>query len=336
MILLLAATWLVGMPALVGQYVRAWVPEWLANIEATEDSHFEPGWFRSNLEVSPGNDIHARLKARHMPPIGLSWLYLEGEIDTPHSAESTRVRGHLDLDGRIRLVAEGRNLTFSQQPRFRTRTLQINLDQRPEGKTRLLTDLTGPAWSDEIGNRLDFDRAVTIMNWQALGPDHASLDIAASFNHQDQLKLDLAIQASPLEVNVLGQLVDGIRQLLAAPPDSMARQMALLTIAGAWQELGQHGLEIELERLVIGSSSEFSGQWKTASGMPAMTGRGHTEDLLELLTPIVALIQTLPPTRAEREAREWIQALVREQVLDVSENGQFRFQYPADAGSIQP
>ena len=334
MLLLLAATWLVGMPALVGQYVRAWVPEWLADIEATEDSHFEPGWFRSDLEVSPGNDIHARLKARHMPPIGLSWLYLDGEIDTPHSAEPTRIQGRLDLNGRVRLIAEGRELTFSQQPHMQTQSLEINLDQRPEGKTRLQTELTGLAWTDGIGNQLDFDKAVTVMNWQALGSDHASLEVSASFNHLDQLKLDLTIQASPLEVNVLGQLIEGIRQLIAAPPDSMTRQMALLTIAGSWQELTQHGLEIEIKRLTIGSSTEFFGRWITAAEMPRLTGHGHTDDLIELLTPIIALIHTVPPARAERETHEWIQAMVREQVLEVNENGAFRFQYPPDEGPV--
>lgn len=335
MILLLAATWLFAMPALVGQYVRVWVPEWLAEIEASEDSDFQPGWFRSALDVSPGNDVHARLYARHMPPTGLSWLRLGGEIDIPQSTESASIQGHLDLNGRIRLVAEGRQLTLSQQPRFQTGTLEVNLDQHPEGSTRLQTDLTGLAWSDTVGNQLEFDQAVTVMDWQALGPEDASLTFSAHFTRQDRIVLELVVTAAPLEINALGQFVDGIRQLIGAPPDSMARQMAFLTIAGAWQELSRHGLEIELERLAVGPSSEFTGQWETTSEMPRLTGQGQSDDLLDFLTPMVALSRTQPLTLAEHQVREWFQTMIRQQVLQINENGAFRFQYPPNEGLDQ-
>jgi hypothetical protein len=336
LLLLLIAVWLIGMPALVGQYVRVWVPEWLADIEATDDSQFEPGWFRSDLRISPGHDVHARLNARHMPPTGLAWLRLDGEIDIPHTAEPTRVLGHLDLNGLIRLKTDSRKLALDGPPHFQAGSLGIDFAQGPKGKTRFKTELDELAWFDELGNRLEFDAANGVMNWQVLGPDHAGLELSVRFDHHQQPTLDLLIKAAPLETNALNQLLEGIRQLLAAPIDSMARQMALLTIAGAWQELRQHGLEIQLERLALGPNTEFSGQWLTASDPPRLSGQGQIDDLVDMFAPIIGLTRGLPPGHAEHQAREWIATLVQERVL-IPENGQFRlrFQPGQDFRTIQ-
>ncbi len=324
--LLLLAIWLVGMPALVGQYVRAWVPEWLADIEATDDSHFEPGWFRSDLDFSPGNDVHARLSARHMPPIGLSWLRLDGEITTPHSRQPTRVHGHLDLNGQIRMLAEGSQLAVGDQPRFEAQGVEIRLDQKRGGTTRLQSDLTAIAWSDHFGNQLDFADGQFTMDWHALDDDQVGLALAARFNQVEQSHLELSITASPLNVEALDQLIEGFRQLTAAEPESMAQRMAFLTIMGAWQDLKQHGLEIKLERLMIGPDTRLEGQWLTATDQAHLTGSGRTDDLIEMLAPIIGLVRTDPPENAQRQARDWIAILVQERVL-IPENGQFRLHY---------
>ncbi len=324
--LLLLTFWLIGMPALVGQYVRTWVPEWLADIEATDDSHFEPGWFRSDLEISPGNDVHARLKARHMPPPGLTWLRVDGELTTPHSTQPSRIRGQLDFNGRVRLVTRGREVNLGQEPIFRTQGLDIHFDQHPRGQSRLQAELTGLDWSDSAGNRLEFVDALLTLDWRSLGEDQVGLEFSARFNRPDQSTLELLVRAAPLDVIAFSQLIEGIRQLSGAPPESMEQRMAFLTLIGAWQDLRQHGLEIELDQLRIGPDSEFSGQWHTATDHPSIQGRGRTEDLINLLAPIIGLIRTEAPDQANRQAREWIAALVQERVL-IPENGQFRLHF---------
>ncbi len=326
LVLLLAATWMLAMPALVGAFMRGWLPEWLEETAPTAETNYQVGWFSTRLDVSDQNLV-ADLRARHFPPLGLAWVDLSGTIHTDFADNGLRVAGQLGLTGRtdVRLNADA--MTLASEPDIRTANAGLVFTQLVDGGAHVILDLTSLLMADRLGNHLNPDQLLARLDWTPLDEDHAHLELVLQLTGPGMARLSLI--AAPVHREAMAELLDGIEQLRAARPDTVDQQFALLTIAGAWQQLALAGLELDLREFSLAGDTVFRGHWRTGSSWPEIEGTGDINELLDWLVPIIGLSRQVSPEAAEREARAWLVELVDRDWLEPREE-RFRFRYGPD------
>ncbi len=326
LVLLLTATWLLAMPALVGAFLRGWLPDWIEETAPAAEASYQVGWFSTRLDVSDQNLV-ADLRARHFPPFGLAWVDLSGTIHTDFADNGLRVAGQLGLTGRtdVRLNADA--MTLASEPDIQTANAGLVFTQLVDGGAHVILDLTSLLMADRLGNHLNPDQLLARLDWTPLDEDHAHLELDLQLTGPGMARLSLI--AAPVHREAMAELLDGIEQLRAARPDTVDQQFALLTIAGAWQQLALAGLELDLREFSLAGDTVFRGLWRTGSSWPEIEGTGDINELLDWLVPIIGLSRQLSPEAAEHEARAWLVELVDRDWLEPREE-RFRFHYGTD------
>jgi len=323
LVLLLAATWLLAMPALVGGFVRGWLPDWIEESAPESKASYQVGWFNTRLSLSDEN-LLADLQARHFPPMELAWIRLDGVIHTGFGDNGLRARGRLGLTGQTDIRLDAETLTLALEPVIQTADAGLSLTQQVDGSARLSLDLADVVMVDQLGNRINPDQALAELNWTTLDEDHAQLELDLRLTGPAAARFSLA--AAPVHREALAELLDGINQLRASRPDTMDQQFALLTIAGAWQQIAQAGLVLDLREFSLAGDTGFHGHWHTASNWPDIEGEGDFAVLLDWFSPIVGLSRQLSPEMAEGEVRAWLVELVDRGWLE-PRGERFRFRY---------
>ncbi|MFU8832552.1 MAG: hypothetical protein ACNA7J_10405 [Wenzhouxiangella sp.] len=323
LVLLLAATWMLAMPALVGAFMRGWLPDWLAETAPAAETSYQVGWFSTRLDVSDQNLV-ADLRARHFPPFGLAWVDLRGTIHTDFADNGLRVAGQLGLTGQTDVRLDADTTTLAYEPDIRTANAGLTFTQRVDGGAHVVLDLTGLLMVDRLGNRFNPDQALARLDWTLLDEDHAHLELDLQLTGPGMARLSLI--AAPVHREAMADLLNGIEQLRAARPDTVDQQFALLTIVGAWQQLALADLELELGEFSLAGDTVFRGHWHTASSWPEIEGTGDINALLDWFVPIIGLSRQVSPEAAEREARAWLLELVDRGWLE-PKNERFRFRY---------
>lgn len=306
LVLLAALIWLLVMPAAVGAYLRTWVPDWLDELGVGDRSQFESGWFASDLTITDALTVD--IQARHFPPLGLRWINLAGQLNSPLSDQPFDLRGHLSLQGRSRFDINGPNLAIDGNPRIGAGPVSLQLDQPLDATSTLRADIDQWVIEDTLDNSLLAERLETTLSWQGMDDDHLRLSLVLSA--AEPAGIELQLSAEPVQREALAGLIEGLQQLNQAPPDSTAQQFALLTVASAWQQLTSAGLVIELDELTVGSENRFTGRWDTRSGQPVIQGQAEQPTFVTNLTPIIGLAVKVPPREAETLLLDWLQALI--------------------------
>jgi len=336
--LLLASIWLVAMPALVGSYLDRVAPSWLEESGMEDTARFDAGWFTSSLEINSGYRMN--LRARHVPPSSLAWLRFSGELQAPVSPEPFRIGGEFGLTGLSSVDVRAPELAIDGQVRLNSGPTRLALNQSLDQASTLTVRIDDLALSDQLGNAIFAPGANLTLGWQALGSESGPAEVEP--DGEDRLALSLtldlvaaaapasilrlALDASPVERNALADLIQGLQQLSQTQGQSTARQFALLTVAGAWQQLSQHGLTVRLERLQIGSENQFSGHWSSLDGPPVIRGDGSLESLSRALQPLVGLSARVSAETAARSIRTWLDEL-RQRGWLIVEGDRFEFEY---------
>ena len=338
--LLLGLIWLVAMPALVGSYLDRVVPEWLDEAGMAGTAQFDAGWFTSSLQIE--DDYAVDLHGRHVPPLSLAWIRIDGELEAPISPAPIEIDGQFGLTGLSSVRLEAAELAIEGPVQLESSASRLTLNQGLDQASELSWQIEALGLNDRLGNALEASTAELALSWspsdQAVGDEATAPKQADAFDLRLALELlsdadrdptlRLFIEASPVQRDALAELIAGLQQWSQAQAQSTARQFALLTIAGAWQQLSQNGLTIRLDRLQIGSDSRFSGYWVTQEGPPDLRGEGSIEALTRELRPIVGLSAQVSAGTAERSIRTWIDE-IRQRGWLVLEGDRFEFRYPA-------
>jgi hypothetical protein len=328
----IALLWLLALPVAVGAILRNWVPEWLEEVGLQDRSQLASGWFASALNIDDPVDLE--LTARHFPPLGLSWVEFGGSLQTGFSPRPFEVDGALGLSGASRIELAGSTLQLDGPVQLEAGTTAVALNQDLDRPSTLDLTIQALQLEDRQGNRLNMDRARLILAWSSLDASHLALSLDIALD--GAIPLGLALQAEPVQREAMADLIEGLQQLAQAGPGTTARQFALLTVAGAWQQLSQTGLTLRLESLQLGADSRLEGDWNTAAGQPIITGQGQVEPLLRALGPIVGLSAQRPPDQVEPTIRAWLDALQSRGWLRI-EDGRFEFRYAGpEASSSAP
>lgn len=337
--LLLGLIWLVAMPALVGSYLDRAVPEWLDEAGMAGTVQFDAGWFSSSLKIE--DDYAVDLRGRHLPPLSLAWIRIDGELEAPISPAPILVDGQFGLTGLSSVRLEAAELGIGGPVQLDSSASRLTLNQGLDQASELSWQIEALALNDQLGNALSASTAKLALAWspsnQAVGNRAAGQDEGDALDLNLALELlsetgpeptlRLTIEASPVQRDALAELIEGLQQWTQAPAQSTAQQFALLTIAGAWQQLAQDGLTIRLEALQIGPENHFSGQWITQDGPPDIRGEGSIEALTVGLGPIVGLSARVSAMTAEQSILAWIDE-IRQRGWLVVEDDRFEFRYP--------
>ncbi|OAB60823.1 hypothetical protein AY599_06190 [Leptolyngbya valderiana BDU 20041] len=328
----IALLWLLALPIAVGSMLRSWVPDWLGELGLQDGSQLASGWFASALDIDEPVDLE--LTARHFPPLGLSWVEFDGQLRTELSPRPYDINGELSLSGASRIELIGRTIRLDGAVQLTGAATTLRLDQDLDRPSRLDFTLDALSLEDGRGNRLNADRARLGLSWSDLDEAHLALSLSIALDAADPLSL--VLHAEPVQREALADLIEGLQQLARTEPRSRARQFALLTVAGAWQQMSQAGLTLRLESLQLGEGNRFEGDWKTDAGQPLVDGQGRVEPLIRALAPIVGLSAQLPPDQVEPTIRAWLEALQTRGWLRV-DGGEFEFRYAGpEAASSAP
>lgn len=326
-LILVAAIWLLVMPALVGLSLRERVPMWLEDGALPPQSEYRPGLFSSHLKLADGGLVQGRIQARHLPFPGSAWIDLTGTLTTGHHNDRLDLIGRFGVSGAMDLRLTSPELSFSDQPHIQTGQTRISLDRNRRGSTRVDLDLADLRLADAHGNDLTFTRAEGEIHWRQRGEAPASLAAQITLTGSRHGDLRLTFDAAPIDMQALSEMSSGIDQLRRARPDSLEQTLAMLTIGGAWQQLAAAGLTITVHEIGFDDRASFQGQWQTTNPQPEISGEGGIEALLDWFGPIIGLARSIDSQRAEQEARAWITALVDRDWMRVDASG-FRFNYP--------
>lgn len=326
------ATWLLLMPGLVGFYLGRWVPAWLEESGQAGMAEHRSGWFSSDLRLDTP-ELRLTANMRHMPATRAAWLNLEGSAQPNWLDEPMQLEGQLGLLGNSRVTLSAQVLGTRTEPAMSSGPAELSLSQPSAGQLEAHLRLLDLNIRDQLGNHLDAGDTSLGTDWYRLDDEHAALSLRLSL---DQIRAGLDLQISPIAIEPLGDLASGLEQLRLARPDTMDQQMAALTIAGAWQQLAEAGLQIDLRELRLDPDTAFQGQWETSTGLPQIEGEGRLETLLDWTATLIGLARELPPESAEREARAWLSTLVDHQwITPMDERFEFRFP-PPEAEHLAP
>jgi len=318
----IALLWLLALPVAVGAMLRNWVPEWLEEVGLQDRSQLASGWFASALDIEEPVDLE--LTARHFPPLGLSWVEFDGHLRSGLSPRPFDIDGELGLSGASRIELNGHTLELDGPVQLDSGATTLLLDQDLNQPSRLDWTLDTLSLEDQRGNRLNADRAQASLSWSDLDEAHLALSLSIALDAADPLSL--VLHAEPVQREALADLIEGLQQLARSEPRSRAGQFAMLTIAGAWQQMSQAGLILRLETLQLSTENRFEGDWATDAGQPLVTGRGRIEPLIRTLAPVVGLSAQLPSEQVEPTIQAWLDALQARGWLHV-DGGEFEFRY---------
>lgn len=321
------AIWLLVLPGLVGGYLRGQVPEWIEAWPEAETTQFTPGWFRSQLDWASDDGVNIDLQARHLPVLKPGLIRLRGQVGSPMTTSPIRLDGQVGLTGGWHLQLDAEALSAEATGGLHGRALGLNLAQAPG------QPLTAIFQADSLGH--DSSSAdlpgledVRILARSQNGPDgELVLGLDLNLVAETLGPARLTLNAAPVPADALSELMDGLAQLAGSSADSFAESMALLTVAGAWQQMAAAGMVIRLENLSLGSSTALSGTWPAGHNQPRLDGTGQTSELMAWYRTLAYRLGGRAPELAELEARAWLDTLVDAGWLRLDGNT-FRVQAP--------
>jgi len=319
LIIVLAATcaiWFLVLPLLVSLYLRGAVPEWTATWPQPEAAQYQAGWFQSTLTWSSADGINLALRARHMPPLRPGLLRVEGTISAPAMPEPARIRSHVGLAGGWNLqtlvaqvedpgslALDARNVALNlAQPAGQPLTLNLSADRLGQGRTPDAEPL-GPA------------RLMARQHQDDQGGHHLGIDIKLLSESLGEAALSLS--AGPAAADALAELIEGLVQWAGSEPNSLTQRLALLSVAGAWQQLAAGGLVIRIERLALGEHTRIAASWPTRHPQPHIEGQGRADELAGWYTALAALAGQAP---------EQAELAIQAGLLTLAQNGWIRLE----------
>lgn len=323
--LLAIAIWLVILPGLVGLYIKRSLPAWLDESGPLSLTEQRSGWFSSSLKLD-GPDWQLSARARHVPPTQAAWLELAGQLQPAWLEQPLDFDGALGLSGNSQLQLNTDRLATRTEPAIAAGASDLILQQSAPGQVEAHLALAALSLEDTLGNRLMPGDSRLTLNWHRIDPAHSSLHLNMKL---DESPSKLMLRVEPIAIEPARELIQGIEQLQQARPETIDQQMALLTIAGAWQQLAEAGLVIELGELSLDAETRLAGRWVTADGLPVVQGAGQLETLLDWAASLIGLSRGISPEMAEREARGWLTSLVDAEWLK-PEGERFEFSFPPE------
>ena len=302
---------LVALVVLIGMgLIGAWLP---GQVEDSLEANWpdatpviQRGWFSTSV-VAQTSTSRLSLDFQHLPWWRGAWLTGVGELELTEPEARIDLDGLFSLSGHFQLNAESESVRWTSVEENRIEQLSVEFTLQRDRQGRLNADADTLIFSDRLGNRLDLRQIDLEKHWQPTGEDMREwmLDLQATAPQQPSSRLSL--KASSVEAEALTALIDSLSELNRAPPESLQAQMAGLGLLGAWQQLAQAGLILELNPLALDQQINITGRWQPGTNELQLSGGGSNRSALDWLAPIIGLSQQLTPQLAREQAWQFLE-----------------------------
>lgn len=303
---------LMGLAVLAGPgLIGAWLP---GQVEQSLESNWPDatpvirrGWFGTSVVAQTGTS-RLKLDFRHLPWWRGTLLTASGELILTEPEARIGLDGVFSLSGEVGIDAESHSIRWAGVEENRIEQMQLALRLQRGQQGRLHARANALILSDPLGNRLDLRRIDLESHWQPSSEDlrEWALDLQATAPEKPASRL--LLNATSMDAEALSALSGALYELNRAPPESLQAQMAGLGLLGAWQQLVQAGLKMELNQLSLDQQIELSGQWQPNLNEWHLIGGGANRNALEWLGPIIGLSQQRVPQQARIQAWQLLES----------------------------
>lgn len=307
LVLLAAVTVVLGLPAAIGWFVHDKLSTTAAENLPEAQVEWDRGWFRTGMRIED-EDFSARLDFRHASP-GAGWLSVDGLVTLAEVAAAIDIDARVALDGTLSVNAEAPSLDVSGPVTWQYQAPSVQVNAKRGGDTAVLGNAGQLLIVDGIGNRLVFAEPVLDFKLQSESLQTASATLSLTTRRVGQAESRLALNVDSINTPAFAELIEALRQLAAAEPDSTAAGLGAIGAASAWQQLVAAGLAIEIEELVLDGQVSLSGQWQPENKRFALTGAGDRATIVDWWSNIVGLAEQLPPEQGRSIARQALEDL---------------------------
>ena len=294
-------------PGLIG----AWLP---GQVEHSLESNWPDatpvirrGWFSTSVTAQTATS-RLNLDFQHLPWWRGALLTASGELILTDPEARIRLDGAFSLSGTVGITAEGDSIRWAGVEENRIGQLHVGLRLERGQRGQLHARANTLILSDRMGNRLDLRQLDLDSHWQATTETLREWALDLQATAPDKPASRLALDASSIDAEALNALTAALSELNRAPPESLQAQMAGLGLLGAWQQLVQAGLTMELHQLSLDQQVELSGRWQPELNELQLYGGGANRTALDWLGPIIGLSRQLPPQQARAQAWQLLES----------------------------
>lgn len=307
LVLLTALVVVLGLPAAIGWFVHDRLSATAAERLPDAQVEWNRGWFRSGMRVEDEN-FNARLDFRHASP-GAGWFSVDGLVTLREWAAAIDLNARLALDGTLSARANASRLDVPGPVSWQYEAPELNLTASRGGDAELSGAADGLLILDGMGNRLAFTEPKLDFHLQSESIKTSSARLALVTRRVGQEESRLAVRLESIDEFAMAELIEALRQLAGAAPESTSASLAAIGVASAWQQLAAGGLVVHIEELVLDGRLSLSGRWAPGKRQLALEGDGARATAEDWLASITGLAEQLPPEQARSDARATLQDL---------------------------
>src|SRR6056297_321127 len=307
LVLLTAATVALGLPAAIGWFVQKGISSTVDERLPDAQVEWDRGWFRSGVRIED-EDFSARLNFRHASP-GAGWVSVDGLINLVAAAAAIDIDARVSLGGTLTVNAQAPALDVPGPVTWQYDAPSLRAVAEQGGDTRVSGTADGLLVVDGIGNRLAFAEPVLDFKLDSESMQTASGRLTLTARRVGRPESRIMVNISSINANAIAELVQALRQLAGAEPESAAAGLGAIGAASAWQQLAAAGLTVELDELVLDGQARLSGRWIPDNRQLTLNGEGDRATIVDWWSNIVGLAQQIPPEEGRSRARQTLEDL---------------------------
>jgi len=307
LVLITAVTVVLGVPAAIGLFVQKGISNTLDDRLPDARVAWDRGWFRSGVRIDD-QDFNARLDFRHASP-GAGWVSVDGLVNLIDLAAAIDIDAKMSLGGTLTVNAEAPALDIPGPVTWRYDAPSLRLVAEQGGDTSVSGEARGLLIVDGIGNRLAFAEPVLDFKLTSESMQTASGQLTLTARRVGLAESRIVVSLRSINATAVAELVQALRQIAGAEPDSTAAGLGAIGAASAWQQLAAAGLTVELEELVLDGQARLSGRWLPGDRKLTLTGEGDRTTIADWWSNIIGLAQQIPPEQARSTIRQSLEDL---------------------------
>jgi len=315
LVLVTAATVALGLPAAIGWFVQKGISNTVEDRLPDARVEWDRGWFRSGVRIDD-EDFNARLDFRHASP-GAGWVSVDGLVNLIDLAAAVDIDARMSLGGTLTANAQAPALDISGPVTWRYDAPSLRIVAEQGGDTTLSGNAEGLLIVDGIGNRLAFAQPVLDFKLISESMQTASGRLSLTARRVGQAESRLVVNLASINATAVAELVQALRQLAGAEPDSTAAGLGAIGAASAWQQIAAAGLTVELEELVLDGQAQLSGRWVPEERQLTLNGQGDRATIVDWWSNIVGLARQIPPEEGRSVARQALEGLAAQGAISL-------------------
>jgi len=316
LVLLTAATVVAGLPAAIGWLLEKGISNTVDERLPNAQMEWDRGWFRSGVRIDD-DAFNARLDFRHISPEA-GWVSVDGLVNLVEMAAAVDIDARMSLGGTLTVNGQTPALDVPGPVTWQYDGPSLRIVAEQGGDTSVSGRADALLIVDGIGNRLALTEPVLDFKLTSESTETFSGRLTLTTRRVGRAESRIVLDLASINSSAVAELVQALRQLASAEPDSTAAGLAAIGAASAWQQLVAAGLTVDLEELLLDGQARFAGRWIPDDRQLTLEGKGARETIVDWWSNIVGLAQQIPPEEARRSVRRSLEGLAAQGAITLS------------------